>query len=334
MHPMDEADRITEERLAQIEARLARIYSQAAEEVTEKAAKHYRDLERKDIAMRKRLERGEITEQDYHDWLRRQMLVGQINEDLRDQLARQLTETNEMAVAYINDRRPEIFAINHNYSAWELERTYGDLSFTLYNADAVRRLVVDSPDLLPEMSDEMKVNIHVDLRWNRDKIVDVIGSAILQGKSVPKIARDLEIVVGMNKSSAVRNARTAMTGAQNAGRQASFEHAAKMGITVRKRWVATKDTRTRDSHRDMDGVTVPWDEKFHTPLGSEMMHPGDRSGKPGDVYNCRCRMRTVEKPGIEAEPRMMRVRDPKTGKNVVVSEMTYREWERWVQSRA
>ena len=44
-------------------------------------------------------------------------------------------------------------------------------------------------------------------------------------------------------------------------------------------------------------------------------------------------MRTVEKDGIEAEPRQMRVRDPKTGKNVLVNEMTYDEWERWVQSR-
>ena len=38
-------------------------------------------------------------------------------------------------------------------------------------------------------------------------------------------------------------------------------------------------------------------------------------------------MRTVEKEGIEAEPRMMRVRDPVTGRNVVVEEMTYQEWK-------
>jgi hypothetical protein len=44
-------------------------------------------------------------------------------------------------------------------------------------------------------------------------------------------------------------------------------------------------------------------------------------------------MRTVEKEGIEAEPRMMRVRDPLTGKNVVVNEMSYEDWQKWVQSR-
>jgi uncharacterized protein with gpF-like domain len=331
MIPMDEADRLSEEALAHVEARIARIYGQAAAEIGEKAAKHYRDLERKDVAMRKRLERGEITEQDYRDWLSGQMLVGQINEDLRDNLAAQITDTNRLAAAFINDSRLDVFAINHNYSAWELETTYGNLSFTLYNAEAVRRIIVDNPDLLP---DPVSIDIPIDQRWNREKIGDVMASAILQGKSVPKIARDLEIVVGMNKSSAVRNARSAMTGAQNAGRQSSFAHAAEMGIDVRKRWVATKDGHTRDSHNDLDGTTVPWNEPFHTILGSVIMHPGDRNAMPGDYYNCRCTMRTVEKPGIEAEPRMMRVRDPKTGKNVVVSEMTYRQWERWVKSRA
>ena len=331
MIPMDEADRLTDEALAHVEARIARIYGQATAEITEKAAAHYRDLERKDVAMRARLERGEITEQDYRNWLSGQMLVGQINEDLRDNLAAQITDTNRLAAAFINDWRLEVFSLNQNYTAWELERTYGSLSFTIYNAEAVRRIIVDNPDLLP---DPVSIDIPLDQRWNREKIGDVIASSILQGKSVPKIARDLEIVVGMNKSSAVRNARSAMTGAQNAGRQSSFAHAAKMGIDVRKRWVATKDSRTRDSHRDLDGTVVPWNEPFHTILGSVMMHPGDRNAKPGDYYNCRCTMRTVEKPGIEAEARMMRVRDPKTGKNVVVSEMTYRQWERWVKRRA
>ena len=331
MIPMDEADRLSEEALAHVEERIARIYGQAAAEIGEKAAKHYRDLERKDVAMRKLLERGEITEQDYRDWLSGQMLVGQINEDLRDNLAAQITDTNRLAAAFINDWRLEVFSLNQNYTAWDLERTYGSLSFTIYNAEAVRRLIVDNPDLLP---DPVSIDIPLDQRWNREKIGDVMASAILQGKSVPKIARDLEIVVGMNRSSAVRNARSAMTEAQNAGRQSSFAHAAEMGIDVRKRWVATKDSRTRDSHRDLDGTVVPWNEPFHTILGSVIMHPGDRNAKPGDYYNCRCTMRTVEKPGIEAEPRMMRVRDPKTGKNVVVSEMTYRQWERWVKSRA
>lgn len=284
--------------------------------------------------MRKRLESGEITKDAYETWLRRQMLTGKINEDMRDELAGQITDTNVLATEFINSQRPEIFAYNHNYAAYGLENTYGNLSFTLYDAETVRRLIVESPDLLPEISEALAVDIPIDLRWNKEKIVDVITSAILQGKSIPEIARDMERVVGMNENSAVRNARTAVTSAQNAGRQASYEHAAAMGISVRKRWVATLDKRTRDSHRHMDGKEVPYDQPFYTDLGSTMMYPGDRNGKPGDVYNCRCTVVSAEKPGIEAEPRMRRVRDPGTGENVVVKDMTYAEWEMWVKDRA
>lgn len=133
----------------------------------------------------------------------------------------------------------------------------------------------------------------------------------------------------MDEAAGIRNARTAITSAQNAGRQASYERAAAMGIQVTKRWMAAMDGRTRDSHRHMDGVEVPYNKPFVTPLGSVMMYPGDFRGKAGDLYNCRCTMRTVEKPGIEAEARKRRVRDPNTGKNVVISDMTYSEWERW-----
>ena len=42
-----------------------------------------------------------------------------------------------------------------------------------------------------------------------------------------------------------------------------------------------------------------------------------------------CTMRTVEKEGIEAEPRQMRVRNPETGRNELISEMTYEEWAGW-----
>ena len=327
-------DRFTDEALAAIEARLHRIYKKAADEMTRKAQAFYERLAERDLAMRRRVASGAITQAEYETWLRRQMVTGRINEDMRDTLARQVTDTNVSAAEYVNGQLPEIFAVNHNYEAYGLERTYGDLSFTLYDAETVRRLITQSPELLPEISERLAVDIPLDLRWNREKIVDVITSAILQGKTIPQIADALETVVGMNEGCAIRNARTAVTSAQNAGRQASYEHAAKRGIAVRKRWVATLDGRTRHSHRAMDGVTVAYNEPFVTPLGSVMQYPGDRDGKAGDVYNCRCTVRTVEKPGIEAEGRKRRVRDPVTGKNVVVGDMTYPEWERWKNTQS
>ena len=82
----------------------------------------------------------------------------------------------------------------------------------------------------------------------------------------------------------------------------------------------------------LDGQTVGLDEPFKIE-GSELMFPGDPTGRANLVWNCRCTMRTVEKEGIEAEPRKMRVRDPVTGRNVLVDEMTYQEWQEWAIAR-
>ena len=330
MGAFDQLDKWTDEQLAQIERRIRGIYSAAADELAEKAAAFYRDLEDRDAVMLERVRDGTLTEEQYRLWLQGQMAAGERYEAMRDELAARVSGSNQLAATYISGKVPEIFRENYNRSAWLLERGYGDLSFTLFDEHTVRRLILERPELLPPVS----IDIPLDERWNQGKITDTITSAILQGKRIPDIAEDLRSVAEMNRVSAVRNARTAVTGAQNAGRQESYAHAASMGIRVQKMWVATKDSRTCDSHRAMDGTVVGYDEEFHTDLGSTMLYPGDRNGKPGDIYNCRCTLRTVEKPGIEAEWRQMRVRDPDTGKNVVVSGMTYHEWERWVKRRA
>ena len=84
-------------------------------------------------------------------------------------------------------------------------------------------------------------------------------------------------------------ARTAITGAQSAGRQLQMDEAAKLDIEQLKEWLATLDGVTRDSHRKMDGVRVPYNKPF--PNG--LMYPGDPEGDPGEVYNCRCTTTTI-----------------------------------------
>lgn len=51
-----------------------------------------------------------------------------------------------------------------------------------------------------------------------------------------------------------------------------------------KQWDAALDSRTRDSHARLDGEIRELDEKFSNGL----MFPGDPSGRPEEVINCRC----------------------------------------------
>jgi SPP1 gp7 family putative phage head morphogenesis protein len=107
---------------------------------------------------------------------------------------------------------------------------------------------------------------------------------ILQGESMDKIAKRLRNVQEMNKTQAIRSARTIVTGAENKGRQDSYARAEADGIILQKEWLATNDGRTRHSHAVLDGAIVDQDKKFDNGL----MYPGDPSGRPEEVYNCRC----------------------------------------------
>lgn len=333
----DQAHQWTDKKLAALERRIARVYREARDELSKTIKDYFEKFCKRDEEM-KSLIGTEVngktwTEDDYRKWRLNQIGRGERYQDLREKIAQRMTKANEIALAYVNDATPGIYSLNRNYAAYTIEQVAGNVGFTLWDESTVRRLIVEEPDLMPYYPKKKAIKRGIDLKWGKKQITKSVTSGLLQGKSVGKIATDLQARVSeMNRASAVRAARTAVTGAQNAGRMDSYKAASDMGIKVRKRWVATKDGRTRHSHQKLDGQTVDWDEPFTSELG-KIRYPGDPRAKPANVYNCRCTMRTVEAPGIEAEPRKMRVRDPKTGRNVVVEEMTYEQWERWVKSR-
>nr|DAR05299.1 MAG TPA: minor capsid protein [Caudoviricetes sp.] len=333
----DQAHQRTDKELAALERRIARVYREARGELSGTIKDYFEKFRKRDEEMKALIGtevNGKVwTEEDYKRWRLNQIGRGERYQALREKIAERMTKANEVAIAYVNDTTPGIYSLNRNYAAYTIEKVAGNVGFDLWDEQTVKRLIVESPGLMPYYPKKKALKRGIDLKWGKQQITKSVTSGLLQGKSIGKIATDLQArVTEMNRASAVRAARTAVTGAQNGGRMDSYKAASDMGIKVRKRWVATKDGRTRHSHQKLDGQTVDWDEPFTSELG-KIRYPGDPRAKPANVYNCRCTLRTVEKPGMEAEPRKMRVRDPKTGRNVVVEEMTYEQWERWVKSR-
>lgn len=331
----DIGHKLTDKELAALEKRIRAMYKTSSDELSDVIVEYFAKFKARDEKYRAMVDAGEWTEAEYRQWRLAQIGRGKRFEALRDDLAERVYKANEVAAAYINDATPGIYSLNRNYTAYTIEQVAGNVGLTLWDEETVRRLLVEEPDLMPHYPEARAVRRGIDLAYSKQQITAAVTSGILQGKRIDGIANDLQDrIFNMEWSSAVRAARTSVTGAQNAGRQDEYEKAAAMGIKVRKRWIATKDNRTRHSHAALDGVTVDIDKPFVSELGSKMMFPGDRNGaKSADLYNCRCTMRTVEKEGIEAEPRQMRVRDPNTGRNVVANEMTYQEWEEWVKRR-
>ena len=320
----DKANRLTDEKLEEIEKRLSAIYSRAEKEIQKTIDDYFAKFSKRDAKQKERLDAGEITEQEYKQWRLAQMGRGERFKALQSRVAERYTEANETAVRYVNDATPGIYSLNRNYSAYTIEKVAGNVGFDLWDEQTVKRLIVDNPEVMPYYPPKKALNRGIDLAYGKRQISASVTSSILQGKSIPGIAKDLQTrIPDMNKASAVRTARTAVTGAQNAGRMDSYVAAEKMGIKVRKEWLATIDGRTRHSHAMLDGKVVDKDKKFE----NGCMFPGDPNGPSWEVYNCRCTM-VASVDGVNTSDAQRRVRGPGTGKNIVVSDMTYKEWER------
>jgi hypothetical protein len=121
-----------------------------------------------------------------------------------------------------------------------------------------------------------------------------IRKAIAAGEPIPASTIDAAVTNYKNRALRYRAetiARTeAMTSLHEAQAQAT-EQAIANGVNrtdVRYTWRATHDNRTRDSHAAMDGDTVAEGERFVTGAGNTLEYPGDPSGPPEEVINCRC----------------------------------------------
>ena len=294
----DEGHNLTEKELAKLERRIASVYGEAAKELQETVDNYFRQFEKRDSEMKELIgtvvNGKEWTERDYKQWRLAQIGRGKRFEAMRDKLAERMTNANEVAISYANDDMAKIYALNHAYTINSVKEQAGDIldgvDFTLFDEQTVKRLVVEQPDLMPYYPKAKAVKRGIDLIYGKKQITATVTSGILQGSSINKMAKDLmNRVTDMNKTSAVRAARTAVTEAENAGRQAAADELEKKGVIMGKRWIATHDSRTRDEHLEADGQIVENNKPFVVG-GEELMFPGDKSlGASGwNLYNCRC----------------------------------------------
>lgn len=321
----DYAHKLTDEQLAELEQRIAKLYKEAADELTDTVKAYFEQFDKRDAAMKEKLDAGEITEQQYKQWRLAQMGRGKRFTALRDKVAERYTDANETAVAYVNDATPGIYTLNRNYSAYKIEQISDKADFTLWDEQTVKRLIVEQPDLMPYYPPRRALQRGIDMKYGKQQITASVTSSILQGKGIGKIADDLQSrMQDMNRTSAIRTARTAVTGAQNAGRLDTYRAAQDMGIKLKKRWLATLDNRTRHAHAMLDGQTVDVDKPFKVD-GYELMYPGDSSAPGYLVYNCRC-TQIADVDGEDTSSGGRRAIDPETGETVLVEDMTYAEW--------
>lgn len=319
----DYAHEQTDIALEALERAIQRVYSQVGKDIADTMNAFLERFSDADSAKQKQVEAGTLSEADYRTWRAGYIAKGKQYQAAAENAAKIANTANRQAVEVVNGKLPELYALNRNYISYDFFRQGFSLGYV--DVNTMLRLLKDDPELFPPY----KLIDSKDIAWNVQKVKDTIKSGLLQGKPLRKIATDLQRVGIMNRNSAILHAQTAVTGAENAGRQDGFKRAADMGIKFKREWIATLDSHTRDAHRHMDGQLRDVDEPFTSDLG-KIMYPGDRSANPANVWRCRCTLGSrVMGFGNDAQRRAR----SETGENVVINDMTYREWEKMQQKR-
>ena len=321
----DIAHEMTEDVIKEAEKKVAREYNQARKEVQKKLNDYLAKMAEDAEEMRERYLAGEITKKDYADWMLRKTAMGKRWEEMRDNLAQDYHNANQIAKSITKGYQPEVYALNHNYATYQVEHDGGiDSAYTLYDKQTVERLIREDQVLMPEPSPRKRAEIarNKDMQWNKHALQSAMTQSILQGESIPEIARRVSSTVAVkNYNSAVRYARTMYTSTENAGRYDGYRRAQKMGIDLTIEWSATLDGRTRHDHRLMHGQSTEVDKPFNLPDGHKIYYPADCTGESDapqrEIWNCRCTLLAwvngYERDTVKSSPKM--------------GEMTFEEWQ-------
>jgi hypothetical protein len=132
-----------------------------------------------------------------------------------------------------------------------------------------------------------------------DLIAGQISAGVNLGEGIPQLANRVDELLAVTTSERWQNrattiARTEAVGALNSAREEAFQQVAQdEGGEFERVWLSTSDSRTRETHVIADGQRVPMGQPFIVG-GFPLMFPGDPSGPPQEVIQCRCSMLLVE----------------------------------------
>ena len=324
MSELDSARRYTDKELEKVEKQIDRIYRKSAKGI-------YSDYQKFMVKAQKRIQTQENAlasairskdeklikdaEKALQDAKFAVTLQDARYREMLESTAKRIANTNQIAINYANEKIPDVYAVNYNQMDEVIKGVTlaggtsltTHVSFSLVDENTLKVLAQEGKVRLPVSK---RLSVPKDMRWNMKKINSALTQGILQGESMPKIAKrifpeiqsktiwknhkePMNSVIRQNKQSAIRTARTLFTQAENMGRQASYETAVDSGIVMGKQWIATGDERTRDWHLSMDGQEVEISESFIDGLGNELEEPADPSAPPETTYNCRCSMRSI-----------------------------------------
>lgn len=328
----DKAHIWTDKEIAKIQRHIVRFYAVAAKEVSKALSEYAEKIKTKadkllqDIKDAKDETALKAAKMAYKRFYISEVLTSKEYQKTAQRAAQSLYEANTKAAEYINKKTAKIYAENYNAEGRKLGKDIRGYEFKPVS----ERDAGLYADITRQTIDKGK-----DKKWNVQNLKKSVVAGALANYAVDKIIDNaVRVTVQKNRNSANRQASDMAADAESLGRLDSFSRVEDEGFQIKKKWVATLDNRTRESHADLDGVVIDLDDEFLDGLS----RPRDPNGAPEEIYNCRCTL-AYEAGQKASETRAERVgtvtgsykrsssfTDTETGK---VSNMTYKEWQKW-----
>jgi SPP1 gp7 family putative phage head morphogenesis protein len=175
-------------------------------------------------------------------------------------------------------------AVQPVYAAVQI-RTVQQLASALHPGEPVFGAAVDAAKAV--MDGRASALADTVTRTTYDEIAAALREGLANGEGIPALAKRVrDVFEQANQSRAETIARTEVMSAINASQDTYAKHLP-AGTVAEKQWLATPDSRTRETHREADGQRKPLGEPFSVG-GFPMQHPGDHTAPPDEWINCRC----------------------------------------------
>ena len=315
----DMAHQWTDRQIQALGNEIDRIYASAKQGLVARLDELLGDFDSQNREWVDAVARGETSESDYGDWLDEVAYDSKEAGRIASELAKEATRTNKAALAVIASAVMGMYLESANLSAYEFETRNGIVP------DGLRPLAAGSVSIRSVLPRIPKIGPdgRKDYAWNRRKIMAVVMSAVIAGSSLPEVRARVSSIYDMDRRAVRRTAVTVATAVESVGKLDTYGTILASGIPVEKEWVAVMDNRTRLTHRELDGQTVPIDEPFVIgSTGETIRYPGDPEASPSEVYNCRCGLDIKVAGSIKDDLRLTRLPEG----------LTYEDWKsgKWV----
>lgn len=222
--------------------------------------------------------------EEYTEWLKKLMYGYKWNKVV-NRVSRLLYKADLDAMTIINKSLPKAFTDGANaYSMLIEQQLDNDTKMLPFTEKLVLTMMSKNKIELHNK----KINQEKDITWCRTKINGSKLMAALGGIKVKELSEYIaDRTVNNTKRSVDVIARAMVFGAINCGAYEAGCRAMEMGIPIEKTWLAIMDMNVRDSHKELNGTTVPLDESFKSFHGP-IRFPHDPNAAMEEVCGCRC----------------------------------------------